>query len=532
MKSENSKIQYYLYARKSSESDDRQMQSIDDQIDRLKQLAKDKGLIIKKVLTESKSGKKPHVRPVFDAMMESIEKGEVGGIICWQINRLSRNPVDSGRIQWLLQQGILESIQTPDRAYKPEDNTLLFSVESGMANQFIIDLRKNTMRGMESKLEKGWAPILAPIGYLNDKEKHTIFKDAEKFPLIRKMWDLMLTGSYSATQVLEIATNDWGLLTKEYKRRGGGELTQSGVYRMFTNIFYTGLFLWAGKQYQGNHEPMITMAEYDRVQELLGRTTNARPQKHSFPFTGFIRCGECGCLVTAETHTKLVKSEGVMRTYTHYHCTRKKVKVRCTQTKMTKADDLEIQIEREIASISIVPQFRDWALEVINQSNDKEIETRTKIYETQHKTLEKTQKELDGLTKMRYRDLIDDEMFVRERDILQNKIVELRQRVKETESRADEWLELTERTFNFATYAHKVFLDGGIEDKKEILVALGSNPVLKDKILSISTNKWFKRIQQDYPTLLAQYERLELHKAPISKAQNRALDAVRTGWGA
>jgi DNA invertase Pin-like site-specific DNA recombinase len=531
MKQENSKIEYFLYARKSSESEDRQIQSIDDQINRLKQLAKEQGLIIKRVFTEAKTAKNPFVRPVFTDMMERIEKGEANGILCWQINRLSRNPVDSGRIQWLLQQNILQSIQTIEREYKPEDNTLLFSVESGMANQFIIDLRKNTLRGMNSKVDKGWAPVLAPIGYLNDKDAHTIVVDPEKFLLVRKMWDFMLTGSYSAAQVLDIATNDWGFRTKQYKRRGGGELTQSGVYRMFTNIFYTGLFDWGGKRYTGGHEPMITMDEYDRVQTLLGRTSNARPQKHSFPFTGFIRCGNCGCMVTAEAHTKLVKSKGTMKTYEHYHCTRKKKAAKCSEAYIT-ADDLDVQIEREIAGIAIVPQFRDWALEVIRKSNDKEIDTRTKIYETQQQTLQQTQKQLDNLTRMRYQELIDDAGFIRERDVLQNKILELRQRVKETESRADHWLELTERTFNFATYAHKAFLDGSVEAKKEILIALGSNPLLKDKNLSILTNKWFKRIQKDYPALHAEYDRLELAKHPLNKAQNRALDAVRTGWGA
>jgi DNA invertase Pin-like site-specific DNA recombinase len=104
------KINYFLYARKSSESEDRQIQSIDDQICRLTQVANDLGLNIKEVFTEAKSAKKPHNRPVFDEMMERVEKGDADGILCWQINRLSRNPIDSGEISWLLQTGILKSL--------------------------------------------------------------------------------------------------------------------------------------------------------------------------------------------------------------------------------------------------------------------------------------------------------------------------------------------------------------------------------------------------------------------------------------
>ena len=97
MKTENNKIKYFLYARKSSESEDRQVQSIDDQIKRLKELANNSKLKIVKIFEESKSAKKPDNRPIFEEMINRIENNEADGILCWQINRLSRNPIDSAR---------------------------------------------------------------------------------------------------------------------------------------------------------------------------------------------------------------------------------------------------------------------------------------------------------------------------------------------------------------------------------------------------------------------------------------------------
>ena len=143
----------FTYTRKSSESEDRQVQSIEDQVKRLKKLAENLNIEIEKIYTESKSAKKPDNRPLFLEMIKQLQNGEAEGILCWQINRLSRNPIDSAQVQWLLQQGIIKSIQTIDREYLPDDNTLLFSIESGIANQYIIDLRKITQRGTESKLE-------------------------------------------------------------------------------------------------------------------------------------------------------------------------------------------------------------------------------------------------------------------------------------------------------------------------------------------------------------------------------------------
>ncbi len=302
------KPKYFLYARKSSESEDRQIQSINDQIDRLRIIAENQKIDIVEVLIESKSAKKPNNRPIFSNMVERIQNGEAEGILCWQINRLSRNPIDSGYLQWLLQQNILKSIQTVDREYVPCDNALLFSVESGVANQFILDLRKNVIRGMDSKAQSGWMPNMAPLGYLNDKETKTIVTDPERFQLVRKMFDLMLTGSNTPRQILDMANTEWGFRTRKTKNAGDNPLSHSGIHRIFSNPFYTGIVQYNGKQFEGKHESMITFEEYDRVQRLLGERGKPRKRKHDHAFTCFIRCEECGCYYTAETKNKYIKS--------------------------------------------------------------------------------------------------------------------------------------------------------------------------------------------------------------------------------
>ena len=538
MKQEKSTIKYFLYARKSSESEDRQIQSIDDQINRLKELASDLGLSIKQIYTESKSAKKPDNRPLFDEIIERIENGEADGILCWQINRLSRNPIDSGKLSWLLQQGTLKSIQTIDRQYLPDDNVLLFSVEAGSANQYVLDLSKNTKRGLKSKLDKGWQNGVAKLGYLNDKENKTIIKDPERFNLIRKMWDLMLTGSYTPPRILAIANDEWGFKTRKTKRMGGTSLSRSSIYNIFTSLFYAGIIESKGVQFDGQHDKMVTLEEYDRVQVLLGRKGKPRPQKHLFAFTGAMRCGECGCFYTAESKKKLIRKTGLIKEFIYYHCTRKTRKVVCTQKKSLTLKDLELKIEAEIEKYTILPEFLEWALEGINQKNDTEIETRTDLYEMQHKTLAQTQKELDELTKMRYRQLIDDETFLKEKDDLKGKIVQIKGKLRETEERAERWLELTEKTFRFATYARKAFLlakgKDGLELKKEILLSLGQIPTIKDGELFIEPNEWLVPIAENYPALEAEYKRLEpALKGSVTGSndtQKEALASLRTNW--
>lgn len=524
------KLTFFLYARKSSESEDRQVQSIEDQISRLKELASNLGISIKEILTEAKTAKKPYCRPVFAEMLDRIERGEAQGILCWQINRLSRNPIDSGKLGWMLQQGALKCIQTIDRQYLPDDNVLLFNIETGQANQFIIDLRKNSRRGMEGKAERGWLPSRATLGYLNDKLEHIIYEDPERFVLVRKMWDLMLTGNYLPTQILEIANKEWGFRTLKTKRRGGGELALSTLYKMFNNIFYAGMFEWAGNVYKGNHKAMVTLEEYDRVQIILGKNGKPRGQTHEFSYTGHIVCEVCGSLYTASEKKKIVKTTGELKTYRYYHCTKKKKGVRCDQQPIT-LDKLEEQIDIELERYTILPIFRNWAIEILNKNNDKEIEDRTKIYETQHKTLSDTQKELDALTKMRYRELIDDETFIKERDDLKSKILKLQTNLRETENRAEKWLELTEKTFNFACHARHEFIKGLIDKKREIFSALGWNFSIKDQKIHITPNEWFVPIEKAYPALLAEYNRLELDKYLSVEARNAAFAQLILTWG-
>src|SRR3989344_636007 len=487
------KIKYFLYARKSSESEERQVQSIDDQIGRLTSLAKSEDLEVVRVFKESKSAKKPYERAIFTDMLEQIQQGKADGILCWQINRLSRNPVDSGTIQWMLQNGLIKSIQTIDKEYRPEDNVLLFSVESGMANQFIIDLRKNTMRGMESKLQKGWQPALARLGYLNDQLKKTIVKDPERFDQVKQMWMLMLTGTYPVSRILKIANEDWGFRTIQRKQRGGKPLSLSGLYSLFYSKFYAGLIEWNGQTYGGVHEPMITIEQYERVQALLGKNTDKpRPKQHEHPFSGIIRCGECQAIITAETKHKLIKTTGKVKRYDYYHCTGKKKYISCSQKKVISEKDLSDQIESEISKLTILPEFRDWAVEILNGWNDKEISQRSEKHTTQTKTLIDTQAQLDNLTNIRYRDLISDEEYTKERTTLQSSITQLKQQLRETENRAENWLELTERVFDFATHARTKFIEGNIQTKKEIFAPLGASFSLKDNILTLEMNKSFE----------------------------------------
>src|SRR3989344_3874491 len=293
-----SKIKYFIYARKSSESEDRQVASIDDQIEELNKVAREMKLNVIRVFNESQSAKAPG-RPVFNEMVRSLYAGEAQGILCWKLDRLARNPIDGGQISWLLQQNSIQAIQTFGKTYLPTDNVMMMQVELGMANQFVRDLSVNVKRGLRNKAGKGWLPGMAPIGYKSspgsEKGFKTIEIDPERFPLVRRIFDLMLTGNYTAPRIWKMSKG-WGLITIKRRKIGGHPLSRSGIYALLTNSFYYGHFEYPvgrGNWLKGEPGPMITEAEFNHIQILLGRKGKPAPKRHLFAFTGLMRCGSC-----------------------------------------------------------------------------------------------------------------------------------------------------------------------------------------------------------------------------------------------
>ena len=514
-------MRYIVYCRKSSEAEDRQVLSISSQVEELKELAERLNLKVVEILTESKSAKEPG-RPVFNKMVEMINKGEAEGIICWKLDRLARNPIDGGQIIWMLQKGILKHIQTPERGYYPEDNVLLMSVEFGMANQYILDLSRNVKRGLRAKLEKGWRPNYTPLGYLNDKTKNRgereIIKDPERFHLVKKIWKLMASGRYQPSKILEIANNKWGLRTRQ-----GTPLSKSSLYSIFRNPFYTGLYEYprgSGNWYQGKHEPMITQEEFEKVQMILGRRDNPRAQKYDFPFRGLIRCGECGSVITPDEKKQIIcsvckfkfsykhrstcpkcgtpiekmKKPTYLR-YLYYYCTKKK-NPNCSQSSI-EIKELEKQVEEILSKIQISEGFKDWALKYLREENEKEIASRKDIMDNLKRAYDGCLRKLDNLLKLKISplnsdgSLLSDEEYAKRKAELLKEKVRLEEMMRDYNQRVNKWLDIAEKTFDFACHALYWFKNGTSEEKTQILQALGSNLILRDKKLQIELKKPF-----------------------------------------
>jgi site-specific DNA recombinase len=489
-------LRYRLYARKSTDTEDKQVQSLDDQVKYMGEIVDQQGLhIIGDPIYESKSAKRPNNRPKFDAMLDEIEDGKIDGIICWKIDRLSRNPTDSGRIQQLLQDGKIKHILAMDRSYFPEDNSIIFSVEASQANEYVRKLAVDTRRGLKSKAEKGDKPGVPPVGYLNDRIAKKVIADPDRFTAMRMLWDKMLTGTYSMAQLVHIADKELHITTPVRGKTGGKPIAYSSICALFKNRFYTGQLPFKGEVYPGNHPAMITEEEFERVQQIIDplHTTRPKDKTYNFQLRNLFKCGECGFAITAEQKHKTIKSTGQDKEYVYYHCTGKSKSIKCSQPKLHVNEDALIeQIKAKLSKFTIDPDFYKLAIEALAQEEDEVVEKDQAKTLAHERAIEKKKLSINNLRRMRYAgEADDDSWYFAEMQSLENELEELQIQRNNDEYKARDWRAKADEVFTFARYAKEDFDSEDLEKKRSVIVKLGEVLTIKDRTIQFTPNKYF-----------------------------------------
>ena len=481
-------MRYFLYCRKSTESEDRQILSIESQnAEALRAFSNRPDITIIETFVESKSAKAPG-RPIFNAMLARIEKGAADGIIAWHPDRLARNSVDGGRLIYSLDIGVLKDLKFVTFTFENTSNgKLMLNTLFGFSKYYVDALSENVKRGNRMKLERGWRPNQVPLGYQNDKVAKTIIQDPIHFPLIRKMFDLMLTGAMSPKDIAVKARDEWGFRTPLKRKKGGTPLALSTIYRLLSNPFYAGIILWQGQTYPGKHDPVISLDEFARVQELLGKPGRPRPQKHRFAYTGMIRCGACGLMVTAEN--KVNRRYGYR--YVYYHCTKRRLDPRCPEPCVERAD-LEKQVAQLLSKMSLPPNIHRVALAQLADNGAQERDLIAAQVKSVDQSIRATTDQLRELTGLRLRNLISDADFLTQRQGLQTDEIRLNQQ-RARLTREPRQFEPTGDVLLLRSKASDWYRKAEDDDKRLLLETIGSNHTLTNKILSIEARKPFLR---------------------------------------
>ena len=523
-----SNLKYIAYVRKSTEDEERQVLSRAAQRDKINEIFGE--LTIIDYLDESKSAFEPGKRPIFDQVLAKLDSGEADGIIAWHPDRLSRNAIDAAAISHRISKGTIKDLKFASFSFdNSPEGIMMLQMTMSQSQYFSAKLSKDIRRGNEKKRQLGGLTGKAMEGYLNDRMNKTTIIDPARFPLIRKAFDLYLTGEYSVQAILRILNDEWGYTTLKRKRTGGGPLSRTSLYNIFRNVRYAGLVpdpYDPEKLYKSEYPAMITLEEYDQVQLLLGRKGLPRlVAKKEFALRGLIRCGECGCSITAQTKKKKMKC-GRIKSYTYYHCTGKRPG--CSQKSIyVREEQLYKELTILLDKYQLDERLFDWALEAFKDMAAAEVIERNQVQLIQDNKIHDTQRQLDKLLDLATKELITTEEYSLKSEQLKAALNTLQKDQTNTAARTKNWYEFATNTLHTLCDAENRFINGDIAVKKEILLAIGQNPTLLDGKLHITPVKWLNPVADSAEHITKELNKVRTLSLQMQKASE---EAVRHQW--
>ncbi|MES2668281.1 MAG: recombinase family protein [Patescibacteria group bacterium] len=421
------KVRYVLYARKSTESDEKQALSIESQVKEMLTIADRDGLTVVDIRRESHSAKESGQRPVFKELLEDLRRGRYTGILTWAPDRLSRNAGDLGSVVDLMDENKLIEIRTYGQHFKNSPNEkFLLMILCSQAKLENDNKSINVKRGLRTRCEMGLRPGPAVVGYLNEKrmdKKCEVVIDHERAPIVKQMFEKVAYEQWSGRKLFH-----WLKFELNFKTRSGNKgLTLSNIYLILQNPIYYGVFEYpkkSGNFYTGKHEPIISKELFDQVQGQVKSQVLRVQEPKEFAFTKIMSCGLCDSGICADEKFKKLKDGSVNR-HVYYSCTKSKDKYcKCGY----------------INELELIEQFE----KLLDRINISEIGMKEKI-KTEVERIKRFNQSVLNIKQQ-----------------IQIKDVDIRD------------------------YAKFILKDGSIEEKRELLTCFKSRIFLKNKQLSLS----------------------------------------------
>ena len=468
------KPKYVLYARKSTEDDDKQVMSIEAQLVELHEFARREQLEILAEFQESKSAKTPE-RETFGEMMAFIENhNEPLDILAWHPDRLARNSIDGGRIVYAVDTGSIASLRFPTFWFEPTpQGKFMLQVAFGQSKYFSDNLVENVKRGMRQKLRRGEWLTKAPFGYVNNPKTRNIEPQPVYSKIVVRGFEEYAKGTYTIERLAQFLA-ELGLVTKNRTPLG-----KASIVRMLSNRAYIGFIKYKDEWHEGSFAPIITPTLFEAVQKVLQAKRRPRVQKepHNFPLTQFAECGECGAMITAQYTTNRHGTK-----YAYYRCTQKKGS--CRQPYMTAAL-LESQVNDVLQTVALPLVEIDkvekwiarWEREQTTEDGSAARDLKSEIASVQEK--------LDRLVSLYLDGDIERESYLDRKDKLMREKATLDEKFNGLGRGSDDRLQPLRRFVLSLKEAVDLIESGEMHKKRDFLKKLGSNPSLKDKTLSL-----------------------------------------------
>lgn len=554
---ENLQFTYGAYARKSSESEDRQIQSIERQVDDLLEVRDREMLMLYGNPIEESRSAFSVGREGFDRLIKLTQKGKINAWLCWHANRLSRNPIDAGMIIHLMDLGKLHHIRTPSRIYfnTPTDKMML-QIEFTMSKKDSDDKSIFVKSGLEKRYKKGYPNGKAPLGYLNNKlddvGNRGWLVDEERFGKLQLLFNRFLKGGDSINSITEYANNILELTTPVYKRMGGKPVGRSFVAHTLKNPIYAGFFhsldrngrRTTKRELHENVPRLITENDHFKILQILRSRLHPKLQRHKSLYQGFIKSpqGEsigtdlkfqliCDCKHKFSYRSKMAcPSCGIpidemenpkYLSYTYYYNVKRRKDsektARCIEEKLINEKMLRFFKE----DLYIHPFLCEWAKKHIQILNDK-------IINQEQDKLEQSEKKHQALTLQKERLLsvfskghLDEESYIAETKKIDAEIA-----ILQSSEESLDWVSVIEHYLKLGTECVTIFENGSFDDKRALLEELSSNLIWNEKNLNVYNDIWVNQFIKDLKRIKSKYPQFEPGN-PIDFKGSKALFGTR-----
>ena len=459
---------FFLYIRKSTDVEDKQVMSVERQLFELREFASRENLTIVCEIIEKQSAKVPG-RPQFNEMMDRIDAGEADGILAWHPDRLSRNGVDGGRIMYALDTEKLSTLKFPTFWFEntPQGKFML-NMAFSQSKYYVDALSENTKSGLREKVRRGEFPGLAPIGYLNDYRTKQIIVDQERAPFVKEAFEMYSTGKVTFDTVRE-RLGEHGI-----KTRSGKLLVRKHISQILSNPIYYGHFRFSGEVHEGKHEPIVSKSLFDDVQAVMNsrwRWTPKEIKRKVKPFMGLLRCGGCGGGITAE----------IQKGHTYYRCTRKNRKLRCTQP-FIREEALDAEITALLKPFTLRADWSDEMLELLKKETKQSAQSAELIKAQKRGEVEKVNLRLQRLLNSFLDAVIEREEYTAEKAKLMGQKKTLEEQISALSGSQRVWVEPFQKWIKTAKDAGGIALSGSLQEKRVLAQEVfGSNLVLDCK---------------------------------------------------
>lgn len=474
-----------IYARVSSKEQEETGYSLPSQIKLLEDYAarKDFKVVRTFAVPESASGAKE--RKVFREALEYAKKNNISHLLCEKVDRLTRNLKEAvtandwigengdRRIHFVKQNLMLHTNSSSDEKFR-------WDIEIVLAKKYIANLSEEVKKGQKEKIAQGWLPTKPPIGYktVGEKGRKIHVLDESKAPLVKKMFELYTSGTYSLKRLVETMYEE-GLRTY-----GGNKLVKSRIADTLGDPFYYGKIRWKQELYEGKHEPLIAQELFEKVQSLLKSKSTPKYSKHLFLFRGLIRCAECNGTITWE------QQKGII----YGHCNHYRD---CKQTTWSKEKEVEAQIMPSLKKLELQsPRLTEKIREALKKNHQTEIEYHNATLGELQRRYEQIQNRFDKL----YDDKLDGRISA---DFYERKFQEYAQE-KETitssiskHSQANtKYFELGMNLYEVSQQATEIYANKASEKKQQLLSLVFEELLLNEGKLTAKYSPAFSILAQ------------------------------------